>query len=67
MDNKLFNFDKSIKCLVNIDNYLNIITDNYKPKTQTEYDVKEKVYVHFYTYQETIFNPNLVRLFSGSF
>ena len=67
MDNKLFNFDKSIKCLVNTDNYLNIITDNYKPKTQTEYDGKEKVYVHFYTYQETIFNPNLVRLFSGSF
>ena len=63
----MFNFDKSIKCLANIDNNLNIIIENYKPKTQTEYDGKERVYVHFYTYHGTILSPNLVRLFSGSF
>ena len=43
VDNNLFNFDKSIKCLANIDNNLNIIIDNYKPKTQTKYDGKERV------------------------
>ena len=34
-DDRLFNFEKSIKNLANIDYKVNIIIDYYKPKTET--------------------------------
>ena len=42
VDDTLFNFEKPIKNSVNTDDKVNIITDDYKPKTETEYDNKKK-------------------------
>ena len=41
VDDRLANFEKSIKNLGNIDNKINKIMDDYKPKTEIEYDVKK--------------------------
>ena len=43
MDNGLFNFEKSIKNLVNIEDKINMIIDDYKPKIETKYDDKKRV------------------------
>ena len=61
--NRLFNFEKSIKNLVNIDDKTNMVIDYYKPKTDTEYDDKKRVVtilnearismLNFYTYRGT--------------
>ena len=42
VDDTLFNFEKSIKNSANTDDKVNMITDDYKPKTETEYDNKKK-------------------------
>ena len=42
VDNKLFNFEKSIK---NIGEKINMIIDYYKPKTKTKYDDKKELLV----------------------
>lgn len=39
-DDRLFNFEKSIKNLANIDDKVNIVIDDYKPKTKTKYGNK---------------------------
>ena len=44
MDDKLFNFEKSIKHLANIDNKINIIIGNYQPKTETGFVIKKSVF-----------------------
>ena len=41
MDDTLFNFEKSIKNLESIDNKVNIIIDDYKPKGETDHDDKK--------------------------
>ena len=43
MDDRLFNFEKSIKNVANIDDKVNILIDDHKPKTATEYDNKKIV------------------------
>ena len=43
MNNRLFNFEKSIKNLSDIDNKIHRITDNYKPKTETKYEDKKRI------------------------
>ena len=43
VSNRFFNFKKPFKNLVNIDNKTNMVIDNYKPKTDTKYDNKERV------------------------
>ena len=65
MDYRLFNFQISIKNLVNIEHKINIIIDENKRKKETEYDHKKKVvsilneiknYVlDFYFHHETVF------------
>ena len=45
VDNKIFNFEKSIKNLANIDEKINMIIDYYKPKTKTKYDDKKELLV----------------------
>ena len=37
LDNALFNFKKLIKILANIDNKINMVIGNYKPKINIEY------------------------------
>ena len=39
----LFNFEKAMKNLANLDNKINMIINNYKPKTKTEYRNKEEL------------------------
>ena len=46
VDNKLFNFDKSIKHLAKIDDKINMIVENYKHKTKIEYNDKKELLVH---------------------
>ena len=38
---RLFKFEKSIKNLSDVDNRIHSIIDNYKPKTETEYEDKK--------------------------
>ena len=38
MDDRLFNFKKSIKNLSDINKGIQMIIDNYKSKTETEYE-----------------------------
>ena len=40
VDDRLFNFEKCIKNFANIDDKVNIIIEDYKPKTETKYDNK---------------------------
>ena len=39
----LLNFEKAMKNLANLDNKINMIIDNYKPKTKTEYGNKKEL------------------------
>ena len=67
MDDRLFNFEISIKNLVNIKHKINIIIDENKPKTETEHDHKKRVVrilneikncvLDFYFHRETVFKP----------
>ena len=41
MDERLFKFEKSNKNLANIDDKVNIVIDDYKPKTKTKYANKK--------------------------
>ena len=43
VSNRFFNFKKPFKNLGNIDNKTNMVIDNYKPKTDTKCDNKERV------------------------
>ena len=43
LDNRLFNFEKSIKNLVDIHDKIDIIIDKYKLKTETEYNDKKEL------------------------
>ena len=43
VDNRLFNFKRSIKNLVNIDEKINATIDDYKPNTETKYDNKKEL------------------------
>ena len=53
MDNRLFNFYKSIKILSNINNRIRRIIDNHKPKTETKY-VAKSIILDFYLNRENI-------------
>ena len=44
VDNRLFNDEKSIENLENIDNKTNMIIGNYKPKIQIKYGGKKRVF-----------------------
>ena len=65
MDNRLFNFEKSIKNLSDIDNRIHKIIDDYNPKAKTEYENKKRALsildavknyiLDFYRNRETIF------------
>lgn len=60
----MFDFEKPIDNLVKIDNKTNIIIDDYKPKTKSEYEDEngaasifnriKKDILSFYIYHETI-------------
>ena len=41
MDDKLFNFEKSVKNLSVVDNRIHKIIDEYKPPRETEYEDKK--------------------------
>ena len=41
--NRLFNFEKLIKNLTNIDDKIKMIRDNYKFKTEDKYDDKKEL------------------------
>ena len=40
---RMLNFKKSIKNLPNIDNKINMIIDDYQPKSETKYDNKKEL------------------------
>ena len=73
----MFNFKKSTKNLANIDEKINATIDDYKPKTETEYDNKKRVagsilneirksMLDFYVSHETTFNLTEKYQFQGS-
>ena len=43
VDDRLFTFEKSIKRLSVIDNRINGVIDNFKPKTETKYEDKKRI------------------------
>ena len=59
------NFEKSIRNLVNINSKINVVIDNYKPKTNTRYENKKRVVsilneirksiLDFYVHYDSIF------------
>ena len=67
VNDRLFNLEKSIKNFLDVDNRIHRIIDNYKPKTETEYeDIKRVVSIlnkvknfilDFYLNRETISKP----------
>ena len=74
-DIRLFNFKKSTKNLAYIDEKINATINDYKPKTETEYDKKRVVSIlneirksmlDFYVSHETIFNLIEKYQFQGS-
>ena len=53
MDDRLFNFYKSIKILSNINNRIRRIIDNHKPKTETKH-VAKSIILDFYLNRENV-------------
>ena len=45
VDYNLFNFEKSISNLINLDDRINMILEKYKTKTKIEYDNKNRVII----------------------
>ena len=75
VDDRLFNFEKSIKNLTNTANTVNKIINDYKPKTKIEYEDKKRVasildeirksMLDFYVYHEIFFKQTEIYKLQG--